>query len=54
MPNLALRNFRSLELAKKGDFRNFLDQFWDFLLKRAPKINNKMKLGIESILSNWN
>ena len=41
------------KLAKKGDFRNFLDQFWDFILKRAPKINNQMKLHVENILSYW-
>ena len=35
MPNLALRNFRSWKLAKKGDFGNFLDQFWDFILTRV-------------------
>ena len=51
MPNLALRNFRSWKLAKKGDFRNFLDQFWDFMLKSASKINNQMKLAVETIIS---
>jgi hypothetical protein len=50
MPNLALRNFRSWKLAKKWDFRNFLDQFWDFILKGAPKINNQMKSDVETIL----
>ena len=54
MPNLALRNFKSWKLAKKGDFRICFDQFWDFILKRAPKINNQMKLDVETILSNWN
>ena len=54
MPNLSLRNFRPRKLAKKGDLRNFLDQFWEFILKRAPKINNQMKLDVEAILSNWN
>ena len=38
MPDLALRNFRSWKLAKKGDFTNFLDQFQDFTLKSAHKI----------------
>ena len=55
MPKLALRNFRSWKLSKKGDFRNFLDQFWDFILKTAPKINNQMKLDEENILvPYWN
>ena len=54
MPNLALRNFRSWKLAKKGDFRKFLDQFWDFMLKRAPEINNQMKIDVETILSYCN
>jgi len=30
-----------------------LDQFWDFILKRAPKINNQLKLKVETILSYW-
>ena len=51
MSNLALRNFRSRKIAKKGDFRNFLDQFWDFILKRAPKIKNQMKIDVDTILS---
>ena len=25
--------------------------FWDFILKRAPKIYNQMKLDVETILS---
>ena len=54
MLNLALRNFRSWKLAKKGDYRNFLNQFWDFIPKRAPKINDQMKLDVETILGYWN
>ena len=34
-----------------GDFRNFLDQVWDFMLKRAPENNNEMKIDVETILS---
>ena len=40
MPNLALRNFRSWKLAKKGDFRIFFDQFLGFTLKRVPEIDD--------------
>ena len=54
MPNLSLMNFRPRKLAKKGDLRNFLDQFWDFILKKTSKINNQMKLEVETILSYWN
>ena len=41
-------------LSKKVDFRNFLEQFWDFILERAPKLNNQMKLYVEIFVSNWN
>ena len=54
MPNLALKNFKSWKLANRGDFRIFLDQFWDFILKRAPEINNQMKIDVETILSYCN
>ena len=27
-----------VKIGKKGDFRNFFDQFWDFTLKRVPEI----------------
>ena len=54
MPNLALRNTRSWKIVKKGDFRKFLDQFLDFILKRAPEINNQMKIDVETILSYCN
>ena len=38
MPNLALRNFRSWKLAKKGDFTNIFDKFQDFSQKNGHKI----------------
>ena len=33
-----LVKMRLWKLLKKGDFSNFLDQFWSFTLKRVPKI----------------
>ena len=54
MPKLGISEHEIVRISKKGDFRNFLDQFWDFIQKRAPKINNQMKLDVETILSNWN
>ena len=51
MQNLALRNFRSLKIAKKGTLDIFLDQFWDFILKSDPKINKHMKIDVETILN---
>ena len=44
----------SFLVEKKGTLEFFLDQFRDFILKRAPKIKNQMKLDVETILSYWN
>ena len=38
--NLALVNRRLRKLAKKGDFRNILDQYLGFTLKRVLKISD--------------
>ena len=40
-----------MKISKKGDFRNILDQFWYFIQKKAPRINNQMKIDVETILS---
>ena len=51
MPKLGIKEHELWKLAKKVDFRNFLDQFWDFILKRAPKIKNQVKIDVETMLS---
>ena len=38
MPKLGVSEHEIVKIRKKGDFGNFLDQFWDLILKRVPKI----------------
>ena len=40
MPKHGISELEIVKIRKKGDFRNFSDQFWDFTLKRAPKISD--------------
>ena len=38
MSNLGVSEQEFVKISKKGDFRNCLDQFWVFTLKRVPKL----------------
>ena len=42
MPKLGIKEHKIVKISKKGNFRNFLDQFWDFILKSDPKIDQKI------------
>ena len=54
MPKFGISEHDMVKVSKKRDFGNYLDQFWDFTLKRAPKINNQMKIDLKNILSYCN
>ena len=40
MPKLGIKEHEIVKISKKGDFRNFFDQFFGFTLKRVPRIGD--------------
>ena len=55
MSKLGIKEHEAVKISKiKGDFRNFFDQFLDFILKIDPEINNQMKINVENTLGYGN